>query len=1213
MKFKSDIEVQAGLKDSSGANGSAGQVLSSNGSTVSWVNETTVASDVQNEVKASVAINKGQAVYVTGADGTNIIVGLASNTTEATSSKTLGLLNATVAINGFADVVQIGRLAGLNTSAATVGDPVWLGTNGNLIYGLANKPYAPAHLVFIGVVTRVNANNGEIFINVQNGFELNEIHDVDIKTDVPINGDILGYNGTLWVNKTIAEWLGYTPANDALVVHKAGVETITGEKTFTASRTNINGTLALKGGSATEMYIGSFSTNRLDFGVTNLGVTYQSSFIFPYTSQTYSWPSASGTVALTSQLHNPVTIGTANGLSLAGQVLSLDLSSASTNGALSSTDWTTFNNKQNRISFLEFNDTNKTVWNNGNGNIADNTSFGELALATNTSGFENTAYGQSSLNDNTTGNYNTATGAYSLTNNISGIDNTASGSGSLRNNETGNSNTGVGKYALTYNIGGSYNTSIGDSSGNLTSGGLSVLSINNSVFIGAGTRALNQSGDTNEIVIGYNAIGIGSNTVTLGNTSITTTRLRGAVLGGSFVKDGGTADQYLKADGSVSTAMNSRVEVNFIATSGQTTFTTPYEVGQVEVYYNGSKLYPDEFVATNGTTIVLVTPATLNAQISIVKFVSSFNTTSIRTETVFTTTAGQTTFSVNYAIGQVDVFYNGSKLSPAEFTATNGTSVVLGFACAAGESIVIDSYVNQVSGAVGTNNKIAKFTGTASLGDSQIFDNGTIVGIGTGSSGGSRLNILNIASNPFLSLRSTDNVYEIAKMSFDQSTDLLSIVNNQGASTSGIVFSTSATERMRIKANGDIKIQSGSLLGWSDYSSGSTGVGILGASEALEFFTSGSRKMIIGSDGAMGFNYPVLGSRSFMFRAYASRPLAIEVAESGGVQSLYLRPNASGRHLISSNYLSGGVYLPLALSGRENDSDLVLHTSGNVLIGTSTDAGYKLDVNGTGRFSGGNLQLEGGSYPAIQINGGSTGGGGIRFLGSTENYAEIFGEYESANNGILLFRTRRSGTIYERMRITSGGFTKMSNYGSYYNTSGSFHEIRSDKINENAVIISNTASSQPYGPWIYFGGASPNNTSQYFLAGSDTSSNKFFIWSNGSMANATGSYGTISDIKYKENIADATSKLEDILQLKVRNFNFIGDDTKQIGFIAQEFEEVFPGMVDVSTEKAEGSEEAETYKSIKTSVLIPILVKAMQEQQAQIKELQDELVLLKNK
>lgn len=172
-----------------------------------------VASNVQHQVKAEVAINKGQAVYVTSANGTNMIVGLASNTSEATSSKTMGLLDSTVAINGFANVITEGLLAGLNTIGATAGDPVWLGTDGNLIYGLINKPYAPAHLVFIGIVTRVNASNGEIFVKVQNGFELNEIHDVDLKTTTPVNGDILGFNGNLWVNKTIAGWLGYTPAD----------------------------------------------------------------------------------------------------------------------------------------------------------------------------------------------------------------------------------------------------------------------------------------------------------------------------------------------------------------------------------------------------------------------------------------------------------------------------------------------------------------------------------------------------------------------------------------------------------------------------------------------------------------------------------------------------------------------------------------------------------------------------------------------------------------------------------------------------------------------------------------------------------------------------------------------------------------------------------------------------------------------------------------
>ena len=116
----------------------------------------TSTSRVQHQVKAGVAISKGQAVYVTSADGTNMIVGLASNTSEPTSSKTMGLLDATVSINGFANVVTEGLLAGLDTSAAgTEGDPVWLGANGNLLYTtLINNPQT-----FITTVGLMNDSN----------------------------------------------------------------------------------------------------------------------------------------------------------------------------------------------------------------------------------------------------------------------------------------------------------------------------------------------------------------------------------------------------------------------------------------------------------------------------------------------------------------------------------------------------------------------------------------------------------------------------------------------------------------------------------------------------------------------------------------------------------------------------------------------------------------------------------------------------------------------------------------------------------------------------------------------------------------------------------------------------------------------------------------------------------------------------------------------
>jgi hypothetical protein len=172
--------------------GIAGDILAKVDGTdynTTWIPNYT--SQVQHIVKAAVALTKGQAVYVSSADGTNMIVSKASNASEQTSSKTIGLVAQNLAINGQGFVVTEGLLAGLNTVGANAGDPVWLGTDGNLIYGLLNKPYAPAHLVFIGVVTRVNANNGEIFVKVQNGFELDELHDLSVKN--ASDGDMIKY------------------------------------------------------------------------------------------------------------------------------------------------------------------------------------------------------------------------------------------------------------------------------------------------------------------------------------------------------------------------------------------------------------------------------------------------------------------------------------------------------------------------------------------------------------------------------------------------------------------------------------------------------------------------------------------------------------------------------------------------------------------------------------------------------------------------------------------------------------------------------------------------------------------------------------------------------------------------------------------------------------------------------------------------------------
>lgn len=153
-------------------------------------------------------IYKGQAVYISGGTGDVARVSLAKADTEATSSKTLGLAWADIpdgATNGL--VIVEGYLDKIDTSGANaVGDPIWLSptTAGDRVYGLTNKPYAPNHLVYLGVVARKNANNGRIYVKVQNGFELSELHTVDLITSSPTSNQVLSYDGTLWKNRTLS-------------------------------------------------------------------------------------------------------------------------------------------------------------------------------------------------------------------------------------------------------------------------------------------------------------------------------------------------------------------------------------------------------------------------------------------------------------------------------------------------------------------------------------------------------------------------------------------------------------------------------------------------------------------------------------------------------------------------------------------------------------------------------------------------------------------------------------------------------------------------------------------------------------------------------------------------------------------------------------------------------------------------------------------------
>ena len=152
-------------------------------------------------------ITKGQVVYVTGADGTNALIGLATASTEAGSSKTLGIAANTMTNNAFGYVIENGQISNVDTSAANAGDSVWLG-NAPGSYTFANPPAKPSNSVYLGVVTKANVSTGEILVKVQNGYELNELHDVDAAS--PLDGEALIWQDSTsqWVNGSVSGGVG---------------------------------------------------------------------------------------------------------------------------------------------------------------------------------------------------------------------------------------------------------------------------------------------------------------------------------------------------------------------------------------------------------------------------------------------------------------------------------------------------------------------------------------------------------------------------------------------------------------------------------------------------------------------------------------------------------------------------------------------------------------------------------------------------------------------------------------------------------------------------------------------------------------------------------------------------------------------------------------------------------------------------------------------
>jgi hypothetical protein len=182
-----------------------------------------------------------QAVRVTGAQGQRLKVDLALATNDLLSAETIGLVTETIANNQEGFITTSGLVRGVNTTGSLQSE-TWV--DGDILYlspttagNITNiKPVAPNHLIIIGYVVNAHITQGTIFVKVDNGYELNELHNVLINGSLA-NNDALIYESStqLWKNKTIPTAIGYTPAN--AIISISTTSPLSGGGDLSANRT----------------------------------------------------------------------------------------------------------------------------------------------------------------------------------------------------------------------------------------------------------------------------------------------------------------------------------------------------------------------------------------------------------------------------------------------------------------------------------------------------------------------------------------------------------------------------------------------------------------------------------------------------------------------------------------------------------------------------------------------------------------------------------------------------------------------------------------------------------------------------------------------------------------------------------------------------------------------------------------------------------------
>jgi hypothetical protein len=417
-----------------------------------------------------------------------------------------------------------------------------------------------------------------------------------------------------------------------------------------------------------------------------------------------------------------------------------------------------------------------------------------------------------------------------------------------------------------------------------------------------------------------------------------------------------------------------------------------------------------------------------------------------------------------------------------------------------------------------------------------------------------------------------------------------------GTSSPGqkLVVSGSGAQRFDI-------IDTGGATGRISTASGTVFVGTT-TNHPLSFFTNDAVKATLDSSGNLGLGVtPSAWSLGRVLQLQNGASL-ISYADSA-----YLNANA---------YFDGGwKYLGNAAASRyEMGAAHTWYTAASGTAGNAISFTQAMTLDASGRLGIGTtspnrlLSLYA-TQPVFQITNVASGNtqGTIQYQvsGSTDFILDNQG---SGTGGTIIFM--QAGA--ERARITSGGYFKASNTGSYL-AANSYHELRSD--NNTYIAYTTNTNASPFGVVVEYSNAAPNGTGNRFLYCGDTGAERASIRSNGGLANYSANDVNLSDRREKTNFAPAKSYLDTICAIPVQTFNYIDqsedDPGLTLGVVAQDVQAVAPELV---MESNWGTEDNPKMRlSIYQTDLQYALMKCIQELKAQNDDLRARVAQLEAK